>query len=254
MPGHPVGHIACAAPKVGLPPSLSTVLIRCGVWGVKTWILTGQVSKLETPYQPGYYRLEVALNGMQYSTTPVMGTAAADFFFYNPPHVAQVMPDSGTYTGGTKVALTALPGALFVSPSAKSEITCMFKKGKTKLEVPGVFDGLTGEIACISAATTTAMTVRVEVAINGQQYTQDLVRFAYTPLIESLDIVLGPTSGLTRIHVIGSGFLDPAEMSADSIIMCRFSDVSGAVEDQFMVMDVRSHARRALHMCAIYGI
>eukprot|EP01051_Picozoa_sp_SAG22_P010097 SAG22_NODE_887_length_6660_cov_2.023929_5_plen_1010_part_00 len=234
------------------------------------------------PYEPGYYRLEVALNGMQFSVLPVIGDPAEDYFFYQRPHVASVLPDYGAYVGGTPVALSALPGALFVQPSAVSEISCMFKAGDIKLEVPGHFDGTTGEVQCTSPPTTQAVTVRLEVALNGQQYTQvrstrlcgaglcgargcaaprlcsppenmaarwhsdaaanarsparpaqDLVRFAYTPLLTGLDINLGPTSGGTMIHVSGSGFV---EQGAEEM-MCRFTDVSGAVEDLFLPVE-----------------
>ena len=209
-----------------------------------------RVDRLETPYSPGYFRLEVALNGAQFSVTPVMGQPAPDFFFYNRPHVGSVLPDFGAYFGGTGVALTALPGALFVSPSAVSEISCMFKTGRTILEVPGHFDGMTGEVQCVSPPTLEAMTVRVEVALNGQQYTQDLVKFAYTPVLSGLDINLGPTSGGTIIHVSGSGFI---KQSADEM-MCRFTDVSGAVEDLFQPVAVFIDNRTVICVAPAYDL
>ena len=190
-----------------------------------------RVDRLNPAFNPGKYPVAISLNGMQYSEA---AAGTRQFFFYNRPHVSSLQPQFGAYTGGTKVSLSSLAGAPFVDPSegvaALNQIACMYRSGKTKLRVPANFDALSGDVQCTSPPTDRALTVRVEVALNGQQFTKDYVNFCYTPLLSAMDIDLGPISGGTRILVEGTGFFNNR---AEGSMSCRFRDRSGAVVDQF---------------------
>eukprot|EP01048_Picozoa_sp_COSAG05_P022441 COSAG05_NODE_4490_length_1492_cov_1.042355_2_plen_398_part_01 len=200
------------------------------------------VAALDVPYESGDFGLQVALNGAQSSTTPASFAQPLSFFFYSQPRVQQVVPDFGTYLGGTAIALTALPDAPFVDPAedsgGPSQIRCKFRvEDETGVETiafvsAGVFDMTNGQIECSSPTAPHGMVVHVEVALNGQQYTHDQTSFSFTPVVTALDIITGPTSGNTVIHVIGSGFKDVGAQ-----LMCRFLDPTGSAPDQFRVAE-----------------
>ena len=185
-------------------------------------------------YSTGDYALRVALNGAQYSTVAT-ARVVPSFFFYTVPHIATVLPEYGVFTGGSEVDLLPTVDSPFVKPSGTNQITCRFigvtGAGVTAI-VAGEFDTLTGGIHCLAPTVKSGMTAKLEVALNGQQYTNDQKSFAFTPVVTAMDMIMGPTSGNTRIEVWGSGFIDAGER-----LMCRFTDLSGTVDDQLLVAE-----------------
>lgn len=147
------------------------------------------------------------------------------FEFYRQPIIAYVVPRFGPLTGNTTVTLF---GSYFYDTGT---ILCSFGSLRG---IRGTFDNLTNTITCITPNQTTVGTVSVEVALNGQQYTHDSVKFTYYQPADAVTISLpgpnvrqctgicprsGPTTGGTRVVVSGQNFLETNETK------CKFGTI-----------------------------
>ena len=160
-------------------------------------------------------RVAVSLNNQDYTVDPI------DFSYREPTVVSSINPDAGPVAGGSLVRVS---GAHFAGGDG---FRCMFG------DLPPVRAVLQGSftlgyyLECYAPALNSTaageMKVPLEVTVNNQQYTANLVPFRYFAP-QSLDDIL-PTSGpvLGSTSVLVSFRSDGA--SSDSTFYCRFGKV-----------------------------
>ena len=167
--------------------------------------------------------VKVALNGQQFTATHL------PFRFYEDVSVTQVLPDSGSFKGGTELVVS---GEKYVETG---EIACRFGVGaydSTGLigdyDTSGtvVVDRSSGAaVPAIRCDTPTnfpqADTVTLEVALNGQQFTTNGLLFHFVAQVDDISPVRGPAQGDTMISVHGEGFTDTG-----SLLVCHFGDLA----------------------------
>eukprot|EP01043_Picozoa_sp_COSAG02_P041651 COSAG02_NODE_3470_length_6690_cov_2.641784_2_plen_1275_part_01 len=167
--------------------------------------------------------VRVALNGQQFTATHL------PFRFYEDVSVAQVLPDYGTFKGGTEVIVS---GQKYVETG---EIACRFGVGAyDSTGVIGDYDTSGSVIVDESSGVAVpaifcltpsnfpqADTVTIEVALNGQQFTTNGLLFHFVAQVDNISPVRGPAQGDTMISVHGEGFTDTGPL-----LVCRFGDLA----------------------------
>ena len=152
---------------------------------------------------PGVYDVSVSSTEADFRARTHNITVDADV------SVRAVVPSGGPARGGTLVLVSGSGLA------AGSDHRCKFGRRIVRAEVA---DG--GGLVCTSPEQEhgTASDVSVEVTLNGQQYSQSAVAFAYhvSEQVLALSPSVGPQAGSTRIRVLGSGFQPLPEA------VCRF--------------------------------
>ena len=138
-----------------------------------------------------------------------------DFQFYRQPIIKHVEPRHGPLSGNTTVTFH---GHYFYDTHT---ITCSFGDRRG---IVGTFDNVTNTVTCISPNQTQTGSVPVEIALNGQQYTDDGVEFTYYEPASAVKVTeispkSGPTTGVTTVVVTGEEFLETNETK------CMFGDV-----------------------------
>ena len=129
---------------------------------------------------------------------------------YNAPHaVSSFYPERGPEHGATQVVIS---GAGFANGS---DYKCRFG-GST---VDASYDAVGETIHCASAPHV-PVTASLEVSLNAQQYTRDLVGFAYyaVPIVSVVSPDVGPTAGGTLVRLFGVG------LDAGHAYRCRFGE------------------------------
>ena len=118
-------------------------------------------------------QVEISLNGQQYQ-----GDSRGSFHFYSPPAILSVVPASGTALGSSPVTIS---GTGFLSSLRGVEL-CRWGNATTNV----TFVNET-HIICLTPAAAPGL-ARLEVAINGQQYTADSFNFSWysDPHVRSL--------------------------------------------------------------------
>lgn len=150
-----------------------------------------------------------------------------DFQFYRQPIIKHVEPRHGPLSGNTTVTFH---GHYFYDTHT---ITCSFGDRRG---IVGTFDNITRTVTCVSPNQTQTGSVPVEIALNGQQYTNNGVKFTYYEPASAVTVTeisprSGPTTGATTVVVTGEEFLETNEtkcMFGDIVVDAIFRPGSGA--------------------------
>jgi len=128
------------------------------------------ITCISPPFEVALTTVRVALNGQQYTTSPVT------YLFYDSAIVVQSLsPASGPITGGTQETIT---GSGFVDTG---NIYARFSNGTDSLVVAATFVD-SNHVACITpdfSQNVSTVVTTVEVALNGQQFTDNGQQFYY---------------------------------------------------------------------------
>lgn len=159
----------------------------------------------------GPVHLRVSTNGQDY-------TNAKTFNYYRPPSLAAVSPSSGPVKGDTLASIT---GANLINGSV---YRCRYgdTESQTVLYTEAFYQPSLDLVMCKSADGQVAFggsAVSLQVSLNAQQYTDDLLLFQYfkAPFVTALSPSTGPVEGGTCITLSGQNFID------GSNYRCRFS-------------------------------
>ena len=97
--------------------------------------------------------------------------------------------------------------------------------------VHGDFDGTSGCVMCATPSFDATGDVIVDIALNGHDFTADLVRFSYyeSPNISNVDPPCGPAHGGTVIKIHGLGLRDVSGLEGS--LCARFTDFDGITVD-----------------------
>eukprot|EP00698_Gefionella_okellyi_P025823 TRINITY_DN9606_c0_g1_i1.p1 TRINITY_DN9606_c0_g1~~TRINITY_DN9606_c0_g1_i1.p1 ORF type:complete len:5899 (-),score=1194.87 TRINITY_DN9606_c0_g1_i1:131-16627(-) len=150
----------------------------------------------------------LALNGQRYNVF-------TNFTYYTVPFVTPPLsPTSGPVSGATSVILI---GLFFNAP----ELVAKFSNGVNFVTVVAVYVSPT-KIQCTSPsfAAFGAQTVTVEVAPNGQQFTNNSAPFTFYPVpvvVSAVAPTTGANSGGTLVSITGSNFFPTGEISVQFI-------------------------------------
>lgn len=123
--------------------------------------------------------------------------------------VQSVSPVSGPVTGGT---LLTVFGQNFVDTN---EITISF--GNNTAGVVAATFVSSVQLVALTPPLLPAQPVPVEVALNGQQYTDDAVQFSYFDVGSGVILLSvlpssGPITGMTEANITGTNFVDTGEI------------------------------------------
>merc|ERR1712185_281718 len=140
--------------------------------------------------------------------------SGGSFYVHGALHVSEVVPSSGPVSGGTRVSVL---GARF---RESATLRCRFEASGATAAARRV--GV-GQLECASPPSSGAGSRRVEVSVNGQQFSSSGVAFTYRPsaAVSSVWPVRGASEGGTPVTVLGGGFSSSAEGSG--ALRCRFN-------------------------------
>merc|ERR1712185_31724 len=140
--------------------------------------------------------------------------SGGSFFVHGALHVSEVIPPAGPVWGGTRVSVL---GARF---RESATLRCRFEASGATAAARRV--GV-GQLECASPPSSGAGSRRVEVSINGQQFSSSGVAFTYRPSasVSSVWPSRGASEGGTPVTVLGGGFSSSAE--ASGALRCRFN-------------------------------
>lgn len=156
-----------------------------------------------------------------------------DFQFYRQPIIKRVEPRHGPLSGNTTVTFH---GHYFYDTHT---ITCSFGDRRG---IVGTFDNITNTVTCISPNQTHTGSVPVEIALNGQQYTENGVQFTYyepawAVTVADISPKSGPTTGVTTVVVSGNEYLETNEtkcMFGDLVVDASFRPGTGGQPGQLV--------------------
>jgi IPT/TIG domain len=161
--------------------------------------------------------VDITNNGADFSSSGLTYSYSA------PVVVTAVQPRSGPLSGGTVVTVTAADNGF----RGLTAVSCKFDGVQI---VPGAVDALSGACICVAPASVQRGAVVLTVSSNGQDYSSAAWQFVYTSdvVLSSLQLLTGPETGGTVLHVYGSGFTEAASAAAAQP-QCQFSSTdSGA--------------------------
>ena len=171
-----------------------------------TFVSSSELSCPAPPHLPATVAVEVALNGVDYTTDGVT------FQFRDLARVQALSPRAGSSSGGTLVTLV---GAGF-DPN-----TTLCRFGDLEPQQPQEFVSDT-EVKCVAPAAPRLFLgfVFVEITNNGQDYSASGMTFQYLPqqVVTSVKPLTGPDSGGTVVTVLGVNFV------SSDLIQCAFGD------------------------------
>jgi hypothetical protein len=152
----------------------------------------------------------------------------AKFLFHPPVLVNSLEPGVGSSQGGTVVVIHGAGFLALAAPHA----ACMFDGDVMPMSV------ISHSRAVCSSPPHTPGTTRLRVSLNGVDFTPlldaDAPLFFFTPIaaVERLFPTFGPTTGGTRVLVLGSGFasLRDAGRAQDEVPLCRFGSATVPAE------------------------
>jgi hypothetical protein len=188
------------------------------------WMSEAEVRCVTPRYAPGEVLLEVSNNGQDYSVSGRVFTFRAD------PSVWSVFPSHGPSRGNTIVTVR---GSHFIN---STKLLCRFGRTRTQMYR---FVSAT-EVECRAPVSMGkdggfpgAKVVNVEVTNDNHTYTTNRVSYTYDAKVEVAALLpdSGPTTGGTRVLVVGSQFMPPrgalgGEPASIVPLRCRFGDTA----------------------------
>lgn len=147
----------------------------------------------------------ISLNSQQNSRDTLF------FYYYNWPSIAELVPNHGPEMGGTHVMLKGrnfFPFKEMLDEINNANDTfCAFLD--LKVRVPAIVTNSTRAI-CVSPPSYYWHQSRVEITLNGVEYTDDEKIFYYykPPLVFDVTPREGPVKGGTKVTVSGTNFAD----------------------------------------------
>ena len=191
----------------GFVPSMSA-FVRFGSQPlVVARVLSGVLLECTTPSRTevGLLPVETSLNGQDFSADELL-------FEYQPAaHVLEASPSKGPGAGGGLVRVT---GSGFARRS--HQLSYMWVRfNRTRVPVVRVSST---EVQCV-APEHAAGVVAIELTLNDQQYTSDMVSFEYQDVVaHSIEPRSGPVLGGTVVVVRGTNFHAPGSRG----LFCKF--------------------------------
>ena len=156
--------------------------------------------------------VSISLNGIDYHKSSFA-------YKYSNPDVQSIRPQKGYYFGGTKIHVAG------TSFEDVDELVCVFQSIDGKMTTPASFISST-EVECLTPALSEPGILSVKVSLDGINLSSNSALFVSLPpaIITSMTPKSGTTSGLSKVHLFGNGFLDGESLG------CRFSDVTVPAE------------------------
>jgi IPT/TIG domain len=148
------------------------------------------------------------------------------FWYYNFPEIERLVPDRGPEDGGTNIILYGrefFPFKDYLDTINNApDVWCAFpdlKKRTHAIALNSTF------ASCVSPPADQHTHTRVEITLNGVEYTDDQNIFYYykPPNLFDLNPRMGPVRGNTTVLVVGSNFEDTGEIRCDF----EFGEVAG---------------------------
>jgi len=155
----------------------------------------------------GWSSLELTSHG----TTLRSGSS---FYVHGALWVSEIVPPAGPVAGGTRVAVL---GSSFREVAT---LRCRFESSGSTAAARRVS---AEQLECAAPPSSGSGSRRVEVSVNGQQFSSSGVSFTYRPAaaVSSVWPARGVAEGGTPVTVLGSGFSSDAE--ALGALRCRFN-------------------------------
>jgi hypothetical protein len=171
-------------------------------------------------------RLELTLNGLDFTETPLNSTAN-QYSFYVQPTLSSVFPLGGPLTGASVTSLFGSSFALLPRLVAGGYYKCKFTSATSDM-IGGI--GLESTVAnetlftCKSPMSYLPGLASISVSYNGQDYTKTVLPYVYYRQAILLDISpwLGPVLGGTLVTVRVEGALTPLGLENSA---CRFGEI-----------------------------
>lgn len=134
------------------------------------------------------------------------------YTFYESPHVSKLDPSFGPVKATNDQVLT-IHGSNFVCPdSSCKDVKVKFGEGPSAIFVPGEFVS-ESKLKCKVPAYTRPDVLRVEVTLNGIDYSNDGLTYGYyDPYVISASPRLIAVDGSTEVTLTGMGFVDSGEV------------------------------------------
>eukprot|EP00804_Cyclotella_cryptica_P003049 CCRYP_006054-RA/>CCRYP_006054-RA protein AED:0.15 eAED:0.15 QI:0/-1/0/1/-1/1/1/0/1370 len=169
------------------------------------------------------YLVSVSLNGVDFQSSPVK-------YRYVDPDVLSIDPSYGYIFGGTKIRVT---GSDFENTE---QLACVFMSSSDGQTSTRATFSTSTLLECTSPVVSEPGELSVRVSLNGVDISYSSVNFVSMPhaTISSMIPSIGSTSGLSKVHLIGTGFLNgetigcrfgnttvPAEWISSTIVICK---------------------------------
>ena len=156
--------------------------------------------------------VSISLNGIDYHDSSIQYT------YFN-PKVQSIHPKKGYYFGGTKIRVT---GSGFEDVES---LVCVFESTEGKMTAFASFISST-EVECVTPALSEPGILSIKVSLDGINLSSNNAIFVSLPpaIITSMAPESGTTSGLSKVHLFGKGFLNGESTG------CRFRDVTVPAE------------------------
>jgi hypothetical protein len=171
-------------------------------------------------------RLELTLNGLDFTETPLNSTAN-QYIFYVQPTLTNVFPLGGPLTGASPTSVFGRNFALLPSLVAGGYYKCKFVSATSQLIGGiGLESTVTNEtlFTCKSPMSYLPGLANISVTYNGQDYTTTMLQYVYYRQAILLDISpwLGPVTGGTLVTVRVEGAVTPLGLENSA---CRFGEI-----------------------------
>ena len=150
------------------------------------------------------------------------------FYYYNPPYVFQLIPDSGTINGATNVTVV---GANFY-PS--ESISCKFDS----TIIPGNYID-TNHIWCITPPSSQPGYVQFGLALETDQFSGNNLQYLYIEpaIISSVTPTCGTTLGFTQLTIVGQNFIATGPNKAFCIFNNNTMQIATIINSTLMFCD-----------------